>query len=261
MGRAAGAALRRVRPDHRAISLRQIRVHPDAMARHYLYVSVAPSRWAMRPSDDEAVARAQAFAARIFPGVFASRPASSNADVVVFRSDSGEESSVWERRLLVHRTGLVELLWAVDLVSMPDGDGELLPILDVLRPLQALATGVATAEYARLSRLHCPWRRFARVDWWLAVTTSTATQTGPRCWRGVSFPGAAPERSQHDRGYMPRGGYGDRALKSSSRRGAPGRVPVVLLRELLQANGYFNADAAVAETLAALEASPPLQSL
>jgi hypothetical protein len=217
------------------------------MTRHYLYVALAPSRSATRRADDRSVSRAREFARLALPGVFPDQPSYSDRDLVVFTAGDGVTGPA--RRLTVHRTGLVELLWAVDL---DDDDGRLmLPIMDVLQPVLALAAAAATPEYSQLGTLARPWRRLGKLDWWIAVTTDVPTSDGPIAWSGVLFPCDPPARSAHDRGQMPPGGYGADALRSLRRRKAIDRVPRVLLGELLQANGYFEADAVIEHTLAA----------
>jgi hypothetical protein len=67
--RGALSATARLGPDHRAIAMRAVRFSPDNAIRLYLYVVVAPNRFAPRTLDDGQVRRAQWFVDEAFPGV------------------------------------------------------------------------------------------------------------------------------------------------------------------------------------------------
>jgi hypothetical protein len=117
------AAAQPVRPDHRTIATGSVQFYPTGMRRFYLYAAVAPSRRAARAFDERQVGRAAAFPADAFGGVFDATPSVADQDTTVF-TVSGDDGAD-ERALYVHRSGLVELLWALA-VEQPEGrSGEL----------------------------------------------------------------------------------------------------------------------------------------
>jgi hypothetical protein len=154
----------------------------------------------------------------------------------------------FERVLYMWRNGLVELLWALDCAES-DGARELDP-LELGRVSAAFALAVAGRDYGELCRARRWWPAARRTDWRLAVSTSVPDCDGQREWTALRFPSTAPRRATGSRASMPPGGYGEDALRSLARRRAPRQVPLVLLRELQAANGYYGA-AQLAEELAA----------
>lgn len=245
-GRLVSAAAQRVRPDHQAIAMRTVRFSPQNMTRLYLYVVVAPSRFAPRPFDDGQVRRARGFVAAAFPGVFDDIPTSAEEHTTLFTVDS-EQDHYRERALYVHRTGLIELLWALDYGQTEDA--LVLDSVEMACVIVRLASAVARAPYAELSRAGRGRRRFARVDWWFHAATAISTATGPRTWTALRFPGAEPPRAKHDWAAAPPGGYGYEQLLNSRRSRPPEQIARTFLIEFLRANGYYEFGGAVEEIL------------
>jgi hypothetical protein len=252
------AAVQRLRPDHHTIATGSVQFYPTGMRRFYLYAAVAPSRSAAREFDERAVRRAGAFAADAFPGVFEGAPSLADQDTTVFtvRSDDGTD----ERALYVHRSGLVELLWALT-AAQPEGGAEelVLDASEIAALLAHLAAAVGRRPYAEVSRAGRGRRRFARVDWSFNLAPYVSTADGERAWSDLRFAGEAPPRAQHQQPAAPPAGFGTQRLRSRRRKLAPVKVARVVLGEVLAANGYYEFTAAVEQTVtrgAALEALP-----
>lgn len=220
------------------------------MVRHYLYIKVAPSRYAPRPSDDLAVDRAQRFVERAFLGVFPREPDTAGPDQVGF-AVWDEQRSTHRHAVYVHRSGLVEVLWEMVLEPGARPGEHALDAVELVRPILSLAEGVASDEYAQLSRAGRGRRRFARVDWLLSTTSYASGQDGQIGWDAVAFPASSPPRAANQRPVTPPGGYGQRTLRSSRRRRKPDDIAAAFMRELLLENGYHSLGDAVDEVVAA----------
>jgi hypothetical protein len=142
------SATARLRPSHRAIAMRTVRFSPDNAIRLYLYVAVAPSRLAPRPFDDGQVRRAQGFVAEAFPGVFDPTPRTADESTTLFTVEG--DDGYREHQLYVHRTGLVELLWA--LAYQDDGDALTLDPVEMAYVVMRTAQAVAQKPFAEISR-------------------------------------------------------------------------------------------------------------
>lgn len=253
------AAVQRLRPDHHSIASGSVQFYPTGMRRFYLYAAVAPSRSAARAFDERAVRRAAAFAANAFGGVFDATPSVADQDVTVFtvRGDDGPD----ERALYVHRSGLVELLWALAVAQPEGGGGELvLDASEIAAVLAHLAAAVGRRPYAEVSRAGRGRRRFARLDWSVNLAPYVSTADGERAWTALRFANAAPPRAQHQPPTTPPAGFGAQRLRNRRRKLAPVKVARVVLGEVLAANGYYEFTAAVEHTVAraaALEQLPP----
>ena len=258
-GALVGAA-QRLRPDHRTITTGSVQFYPTGMRRFYLYAAVAPSRCAARTFDERQVGRAAAFAADAFDEVFDATPSIADQDTTVFtvRGDDGAD----ERALYVHRSGLVELLWAL-VVEQPEGrSGELaLDASEIAAVLARVAAAVGRRLYAELSRAGRGRRRFARLDWSVNLASYVSTADGERAWTALRFPGeAAPPRAQHQQPAAPPAGFGAHRLRNRRRKLAPIKVARVVLGEVLAANGYYEFRTAVEQTVtraATVEELPP----
>lgn len=240
------SATARLRPDHRAIATRAVRFSPDNAVRLYLYVVVAPNRFAPRPFDDGQVRRAQGFIADAFPGVFEPTPRTADESTTLFTVEG--DDGYREHQVYVHRTGLVELLWALTY----EDDGETLTIdpVEMAYVVMRTAQAVARKPYTEVSRAGRGWRRFARVDWWFQAGTRISGPSGPRSWTGLRFPSQTPPRAHHDWAVAPPSGYGFQRLVNSRRRRAPEEIARVFLSEFLTANGYYEFSEARDEVIA-----------
>jgi hypothetical protein len=100
--------------------------------------------------------------------------------------------------LYVHRSGLVELLWALSAEQQESGVDELvLDVQEIAAVVAHLAAAVARRPYAEVSSGGRGRRRFARMDWWFSLTPYVSAADGGRAWTGLRFEGAAPPRAQH----------------------------------------------------------------
>lgn len=250
---------RRVRPDHQAIVCRDVRFVPQSMVRMYFYITVAPSRWAARPFDDGQVRRASTFARDVLPGVFGDVPTSADQNVTVFATEGND--GYREHQLLVHPTGLVEVLWMLS--PGRDLDHIWLDGCELASIVRQLAAAVGRHPYSELSRAGRGHRRFARVDWGFNLATGITEGGGHRPWKGIRFAGETPPRAQHDWPAAPPDGYVQMRLRNSRRRRDPAEVAEVFLTELAAANGYYEFALAVHKTatLGALPAATDAAAL
>ena len=234
-GRTVRAVRERMRADHSTLARRQVRFVPQAMVRYYLYVAVAPSRCSIRPWDDQQVARAQRFASLFAAEPWTAQPLMADGDVTTFGVEGAD--GMFDRVLYAYRNGLVEMEWALRCEETA-GRHEL-EAAEVARVAAVFALAVASPEYEALSRAGTLRRRVRRTDWLLCLSTAVPTTKGQQQWDALRFPSEAPQRADNARAHMPVAGYGQEALRSLRRRRAPRQVPVVLLRELFAANGYY----------------------
>lgn len=244
--RLALAATRRVRPDHRAITARAVRFSPQNMVRLYLYVVVGPSRFATRPFDDAQVRRAQAFVSDAFPGVFDAVPTTADESQTLFAVEG--EDGCRERTLYVHRTGLIELLWALT-PEQPNDEELVIDTAEMTTVIAQLAGAVGRRPYAELSKAGRGRRRFARVDWWFHLATGVSGSTGPRYWTRLKFAGEGPPRAQGQYPAAPIDGYGWPRLRNSRRTKPADQVARTFLTELLAASGYYDFNHALTHTV------------
>jgi hypothetical protein len=248
-------AAQRLRPDHHTVATGSAQFYSTGMRRFYLYAAVAPSRSGARAFDEQQVRRAGAFAVDAFPGMFEGAPSLADQDTTVFtvRGDDGAD----ERALYVHRSGLVELLWALT-AAQPEGGGEelVLDASEIAAVLAHLAAAVGRRPYAEVSRAGRGRRRFARMDWSVNLAPYVSTADGERAWSALRFAGEAPPRAQHQQPGAPPAGFGTQRLRNRGRKLGPVKVARVVLADVAAANGYYEFTAAVEETVtraAALE--------
>lgn len=161
--------------------------------------------------------RAREFTADAFPGVFDALPRSVEEPMTLFTVESQDHSR--ERALYVHRTGLVELLWALSYEQ--DDESLTVDLTEMATVVMRMARAVARAPYTEVSKAGRGWRRRARVDWWFHAATGISATTGPRSWTALRFPGDAPPRARHDWAAAPAEGYGWPRLRNSRRRRPP----------------------------------------
>lgn len=237
--------LRRVRPDHTTIRSQSMRPNHFGMLRLFVYAAVAPSRACPRPLDDQAARRAVAFSQRAAPDAFGDQPDVADGSRSLFFCEDSD--GIRERALAVDRTGLVELLWSVEL--WPDTDGQLvLRAVDVVRPLLTLADAIAREEYSELSGLDRSWRRFGRVDWSFAMACAMSGSEGRKTWSRIELPGEQPPRATgHRGGEFPLQGIQAWSISRSAGQAAVGEF----LIRLLLANGYHELGETVQATVLA----------
>ncbi len=220
------------------------------MTHFFFYAVVAPSRSAPRAFDDAQVRRAQAFAAAAFPHVFPDTPAWADDRYTLFAVEDADGGRA--HQLYVHRTGLVELLWALA-PTQPEGDGSelFLEAGEIVRVVDRLAGAVADDAYRKISGAGRGRRRFAQVDWWFQLTGSVSGETGQRPWTGLRFSHAPPPRASHLWPAAPLYGYAGDQL-TYVRRHTPAReVAATVLSEIVKANGYYDFSDCIEDTLAA----------
>lgn len=244
-GRGLSGARRRLQPDHSTIQRRAVRFSAHTMVLPYLYVLVSPSRSAPRDYDSGQTGRAFDFAQAAFPGVFPKQPAAADRDHTRFSVE--DDRARQERALIVHRSGLVELLWA----SLPaPGTEQLLDLEEVSAVLMRLARAVAGPEYVQISRAGRGLRRFAKLDWNLYVSARSRVDDDlDVSWGGFRFADDTPPRANHNWFAAPPDGYGSPDVVNLSRRTQPEQIAAAFLERLISENGYSDYESAIAETL------------
>lgn len=244
------AATHRLRPDHLAIRQRAVQWYVGAPMTHcFLYAVVAPSRFSPRSFDDGQVTRARAFVAEARSGVFPEKPAWADDRYTLFAVEG--DDGVRTHQLYVHRTGLVELLWALAPEELEgDPPGLLLDAREMTRVVGQLASAVAGDAYAAVSCAGRGRRRFARLDWWFQLGVSMPGDNGARHWTGLRFAEAEPPRAAHRWPAAPQDGYAAEELSSVRRRKQPAEVAQTFLTGVVKANGYYDFTTAVKQTVA-----------
>lgn len=248
---------RRARPDHQAINGRAVMFSPQAIVRVYLYAVVAPSRFAPRPYDDGQVARAAAFVADAFPGVFGPVPANADERLTLFTVEA--EDQCRERALYVHRTGLIELLWALAPQHIEtDSVSYQIEAAEIAAVTLRLAAAISRRPYTEIARVGRGRRRFGRVDWWFHLATGVSGGDGARYWTGLRLDGQTPSRAEQQYPAAPPQGYGEKALFNSKRSQNPKDIARRLLTSVLAENGYYGFSNALEETVKRMsDAAPP----
>jgi hypothetical protein len=218
-------------------------------------VSCAPerSRRSVELDPDDAIGFVRAELA----GWVTADPAVSSPTMGVrFEAPGGtQEGYVW-----VWPSGRVDLSWHLPFPAEVDGR-VIVPLLDVLRPVVALAQAVRARSY----RAVFPdgwWARIRRFDWCVTVATSIVDGAGvTRSWDDVAFPGRRPARAGSQlQAFCPDGGYGAAGLRGSKPSRPLGELVSIVLESLLKSNGYHDVGDAIADTVAAIEAANQTRS-
>ncbi len=222
------------------------------MTHAFLHAAVAPSRRIRLDSSDHLVERAAVLAAALdLPTV----PYLAGVDSQRFAED--DDTGAHARSLLVTRSGVLEMLWALQQTPTED-DAWAVHAVDACAQLARFARIVGSDDYGCLLG-HSRWShlRHSRVDWALGVTPTTASNTGQRGWRDIVVVGPQPDRaSGHAFGFIPPSGYGAGKLWGVKRSLAPEQIVRLMLDEWLRANGYLRVSNAVERTVeAAIAAS------
>jgi hypothetical protein len=240
--------VRAARADHTTLNQRSLRTYGGVMTHAFLHAAVAPSRRVRLGTTDQLVERAGALAAALgLPTV----PYLADADNQRFAD--ADDAGSHARSLLVTRSGVLELLWALE--QLPTGDGAwAVRAVDACAELARFVDIVRGDDYgcllgcSRVSRL-----LHSRVDWTLGVTPTTAGDAGPRGWRDIIVSGPQPDRaSGHAYGFMPPGGHGARTLRGVKRTLRPEQIVHIMLEEWLRANGYLRTTGALDRTVHAV---------
>jgi hypothetical protein len=236
-----------VQPDHLTLNQRSLRTYGTPMTHAFLHAAVAPSRRIRPGRTEDFVEQAAALAGALgLPTL----PSLADADNQRFVVEDHDGSHV--RDLLVTRSGLLEMLWALEQLPTDDGVWAVRAV-EAGSQLTHFVCLVRGNDYGRLlgsSR----WSRtlHSRVDWTLGVTVTTAGDAGQRGWRDIIVVGPQPDRaSGHAFGFMPPRGYGVGTLYGVRRTLGPEPIIRVMLHEWLQANGYLRTSEAVERTLSA----------
>jgi hypothetical protein len=151
--------------------------------------------------------------------------------------------------LFVTRSGVLELLWALEAVPTDDG-ARAVRALDACTQLARFAGLVGGTDYAHVLAAS-RWRRarHARVDWILGVTTATGSVDGADGWRDIQVVGPQPDRaSGQTYGFMEPAGYG-RKLRAIKRSHERADIVRALLTDWLHANGYLRTAGTVEATV------------
>jgi hypothetical protein len=249
----SGAArlARAAKADHMTLNQRSLGSYSGPMSHAFLHAAVAPSRRIRPGTVDQLAERAAALAATL--GLSATP---RFADAESHRFVEEDEAGSLYRSLLVTRTGVLEMLWALEQVRTHDG-ALAVRAVDACAQLARFARVVGSDDYGFLlgkSR----WSRLlhSRTDWALGVTLSTDGETGQRGWRDIDVIGAEPDRaSGHVYGSMSPSGYGADKLRGVKRSLPSEQILRIMLDEWLHANGYLRTSGAVGRTVDAAMAS------
>lgn len=206
------------------------------------------SRLAERPYDDGQVGRAAAFAEDAFPGVFSPVPASAEERLTLFTVEA--EDQCRERALYVHRTGLVELLWALapQLAEVDDG-GFQISAGEIATVVTQLGAAIGRRPYSEIAKVGRGRRRFGRVDWWFHLATGISGDEGSRYWTGLVLEGQTPPRAGQQDPAAPPHGYCGQELRNSRRSQDPREIAQTLLTSVLAENGYYEFSNAIDATM------------
>lgn len=238
---------RAARADHATLNERTQRTYGVVMSHAFLHAAVAPSRRIRPGTADELAEHAAALAGALgLPTV----PYLADADSQRFAEIDAAGSQI--RLLVVTRSGVIEMLWALEQVPTAD-DAWAVRAVDACTQLARFARVVRGDDYARLLATSA-WRRrlHRRVDWMLGVAVSTTGSTGMRGWRDILVPGEQPDRaSGHAYGFMSPYGYGTDRLRGIKRSLQPATIVTVMLEEWLRANGYLRTTNAIEATVVA----------
>jgi len=249
--RAAGARLvRAIRADHMTLNQRSLRSYAGPTSHACLHAAVAPSRRIRPTPTDEFGERAAALAGALgLPTI----PHRAGTDSQRFAQI--DASGTPTHSLVVTRSGVLELLWALEEVPTDDGAWAV-RALDPCTQLARFAGLVGGNDYAHVLAAS-RWRRarHSRVDWILGVTTTTGGIDGTHGWRDIHVVGPQPDRaSGHTHAFMEPAGYGTQ-LRGIKRSHARADIVRVLLTDWLHANGYLRTASAVEATVSAAVAA------
>jgi hypothetical protein len=245
--KAVGWAVGKARADHQTVWRGYFgrAFTPHAMIHHYLYVAVAPARAALRPRDSETVDRARRVRQATGLPDLPDEPTTYDGTHAVF-SIPDETGSHW-RALAVSRSGMVELLWGVELESVSDGR-VVLPAVDCVMPLLKMGAAVRSPEFRKLSHLDRPWRRFGRVDWRAHV----AVRANGTEWTDIGLAGPPVSRAAATGSWVPPHGFGVWTCRRS--QGAD-KIAPTFLDDLLASCGYHDGAESIAATIDAARTS------
>lgn len=251
---AASAITRAVRADHITLNQRSLRSYSGVSTHAYLHAAVAPSR-RIRPLGADAFADAAASFAESLGLPHVPTMAGTGSQRFETPGDDGAPT----RELFLTRSGVVELLWALEQRQTDDASWSV-SALDACAALARFTELIRGEGYGRMlgqSRWSQRWH--SRVDWSLGVLPSTMRENGPRGWRDIVVEGPQPDRATNQAfGFMPPHGYGAQRLWNVKRSLDAHEVLQTLLCEWLQANGYLHTGSAVQRTIdAALASSSP----
>ena len=238
---------RAAKADHTTLNERTQRTYGVLMSHAFLHVAVAPSRRIRPGSADKFANSAAALAGALGLPVV---PLLADAGSQRFAEIDAAGSQI--RSLVVTRSGVIEMLWALE--QHPTADGAwAVRAVDACTQLARFAQLVGDDDYQQLLATS-RWRRrvHSRVDWMLGVAVTTADSNGTRGWRDILVPGEQPDRaSGHAYGFMSPYGYGTDRLRGVKRSLEPAAIVRVMLEEWLRANGYLRTTNAVKATVAA----------
>jgi hypothetical protein len=180
--------------------------------------------------------------------VFSPVPASAEDRLTLFTVEA--EDQCRERALYVHRTGLVELLWA--LAPQPvegEGDGFQIDAAEIATIIVQLAAAIGRRPYSEIAKIGRGRRRFGRVDWWFHLATGVSGGEGSRYWTGLVIDGQTPPRAGQQYPAAPPHGYCGQELRNSRRSRDPHEIARALLARVLAENGYYEFSSAIDETM------------
>lgn len=232
------SALRLLSADHQTIYKRQSRVDGPGGDKFRLHVALAPSRRLRKPRLPD-MSEAGRFAEAAFDEPFAVQFASNSLVKLAAAEDCRFPSTI-----TLFPNALIEAVWNIP-HSTNGGDAIVLNASDVLRPLNCMARKVRDGSYADL--FSC-WRH-RRIDWFVNLSATISGETGLQHWSQMRFPGREPRLQTNQKPFAPVEGLVPEQLRGLSPRAGLEELESVVLRGLLEFNGYGGAEVAVADVL------------
>jgi hypothetical protein len=240
----ANRLMGRVRPDHWAIMTGWFGGDPGGRSRYYISLKCAPSRRckSVRLDADDAYDIIN----RAFPGIFGRTPV--HADDVGMRFEAAAPPDVSDRPIAwVWASGLVEATLVVP-HTYSQGQGPLISVLDVARPLVTFVEAVRRGSYKRLFRASQARRR--RLDWHVTLSNAITDDKGWLPWAALVFPGQEPRARASQMIPPPPGpGLGQRQLRHLRQATPAQAILKPVLDDLIVQSGYLGSDDALRDAL------------
>jgi len=244
---------KKVRADHSTVWEQKWQNAGNFDFRMYLHVVVAPSR-RLRPGlgHSEFTVRVQRLRDTTFPGDFHPVPTWSSSEGVGYemQTEAANKATFLERGLYVRPSGVVESIWSVAPPPPNEGPYEL-PLVDAFAPLWRTACAVRDGMITDLMKGRRWWKRWARVDWFVTLSSSYSTGGNPRRWDAIKFPGEAAQRAHRSGPSFALGGLATDKIRGLRQRESQESLMKDVVTEYLVGCGYLAVDEAVADTIAA----------
>ncbi|WP_146175013.1 hypothetical protein [Umezawaea tangerina] len=242
--------------DHSAIQAAKP-VHHTTQGRFWLFVAVAPTRAPKQLQRGDFGSWAKRLASLVLPEPF--ELDYFDGDLARFLVPALDTPSLAMHILDVHRSGLVDLRWGLDM-PVVDGAAEL-PLAEVMTVLHRVLDVARQDAFRALCKKRWAGSR-RRLDWRVGLAPHVSDQGGQVPWSKIVFPGREPEfRAANRWTPCPPEGYGAERLRSVRPNVKPQAVIEPVLRDLLAVAGYLGVDDCVSDVLAMPPSAPPAAAL